>query len=48
MISNFQPYLYPRANLGLIWITYFGELVFMLWLLIRGWTIQEPAVDSLV
>ena len=22
--------------------TYFGELIFMAWLLIRGWKIQEP------
>ncbi len=42
MINGLQPYLYPDANLGFIFITFFGELVFMLWLLIRGWKIQEP------
>lgn len=42
MVNNLQPYLYPHANLGFIWITFFGELVFMLWLLISGWRIQEP------
>lgn len=38
------PYLYPNADLGFIFITFFGELVFMLWLLIRGWKIQEPNI----
>jgi hypothetical protein len=43
MINSLQPYLYPEADLGFIFVTFFGEIVFMLWLLIRGWTIQEPA-----
>ena len=41
-INNLSPYLYPRVDLGFIWITFFGELIFMLWLLIRGWTLKEP------
>lgn len=43
MVNSLSPYLYPRANLGFLSITFFGELVFMLWLLIRGWRIPEPA-----
>ena len=43
VIDSLQPYLYPDADLGFIFITFFGEVVFMLWLLIRGWKIQEPA-----
>lgn len=43
MINGLQPYLYPNANIGFVFITFFGELVFMLWLLIRGWKIPEPA-----
>ena len=43
VINSLQPYLYPDANLGFIFITFFGEVIFMLWLLIRGWKIQEPA-----
>jgi hypothetical protein len=35
------PYLYPNVNLGFIAITGFGELLFPLWLVIRGWKIQE-------
>lgn len=46
VIDSLKPYLYPNAHLGFIFITFFGELVFMLWLLIRGWKIQEPTVRS--
>ncbi|MBV8530529.1 MAG: DUF4386 domain-containing protein [Candidatus Eremiobacteraeota bacterium] len=43
IVSELQPYLWPTANLGFLFFTYFGELVFMLWLLIVGWRIKEPA-----
>jgi hypothetical protein len=44
-IDSLQPYFYPNAHLGFLFITFLGELVFMLWLLIRGWKIQErPAL----
>ena len=46
VIDSLQPYLYPNAHLGFIFITFFGELIFMLWLLIRGWKIQEPTAHS--
>ena len=46
VIDSLQPYLYPNAHLGFLFITFFGELVFMLWLLIRGWKIQEPTAPS--
>lgn len=42
LASSLQPYLYPNANLHFLFVTYFGELVFMLWLLIAGWRIREP------
>jgi hypothetical protein len=41
IVSSLQPYLYPEADLGFIFVTFFGELVFMLWLLIRGWKLDE-------
>jgi hypothetical protein len=41
LIYYLSPYLYPNADLGFIMITFFGELIFMLWLLIRGWKIRE-------
>lgn len=46
LIDRLRPYLYPNAHLGFISITFFGELIFMLWLLIRGWKIQEPTAHS--
>jgi hypothetical protein len=44
VINSFRPYLYPNAHLGFIPIVGFGELLFPLWLVIRGWKIQEPAL----
>jgi Domain of unknown function (DUF4386) len=41
--NSLQPYLFPNAKLEFLSITFFGELVFMLWLLIRGWKIRPPA-----
>ena len=43
VIDSLRPYLYPNAPLGFIFVTFFGELVFMVWLLVRGWKIQELA-----
>jgi len=40
-----SPYLYPALNLDWLFFTFFGELIFMLWLLIAGWRIKEPAVS---
>ena len=34
------PFLLPDADPGFLFITFLGESVFMLWLLIRGWKIQ--------
>jgi hypothetical protein len=42
VIDSLRPYPYPNAHLGFIFIAFFGELIFMLWLLVRGWKIQEP------
>jgi hypothetical protein len=44
--DTLQPYFYPNAHLGFLFITFLGELVFMLWLLIRGWKIREPATRA--
>ena len=42
VIQSLKPYLYPNARLGFIFITSFAELILPLWLVIRGWKIQEP------
>jgi len=44
VIVSLQPYFYPNAPLRFFFITSFVELVLPLWLLIRGWKIEEPAV----
>ena len=46
VIDSVSPYLFPNASLGFITITFFGELVFMFWLLIRGWKIRLPEETS--
>lgn len=43
IVYELRPYLYPNANLDWLFYTFFGELFFMLWLLIAGWKIREPA-----
>jgi Domain of unknown function (DUF4386) len=40
------PYLYPELNLRFLPITFLGELVFPIWLLVRGWKIPEPGVHQ--
>jgi hypothetical protein len=41
MIDSLGPHFYPNANLGFTFVTFFGELFLMLWLLIRGWKIRD-------
>jgi hypothetical protein len=45
MLDSLGPYLLPNANLGFTFITFFGEIFLMLWLLIRGWRINEPTAQ---
>jgi Domain of unknown function (DUF4386) len=40
IISTMQPILFPHINLDFIAIAYFGELVLLFWLLIKGPKIQ--------
>ncbi|MFD2090998.1 DUF4386 domain-containing protein [Blastococcus deserti] len=44
LVYYVQPYLYPDGRLPffVLTITGLGELVFLLWLLLRGWKIPEP------
>jgi hypothetical protein len=46
MIAGLGPYVLPNANLDFTFITAFGEVLFTLWLWIRGWKVQEPTVIS--
>ena len=40
MIAGLGPYIIPNANLDFTFVTAFGEVLFMLWLWIRGWKVQ--------
>ena len=45
IIQNVNAYLFPKPDLGYVAVTphaLIGELVFMFWLLIRGWKIKQP------
>ena len=42
VIDSVGPYFFPNANFGFTFATFFGEVFFMLWLLIRGWKIKDP------
>jgi hypothetical protein len=46
IVDPLQPYLFPNANLGFVFITFFGEIVLMLWLLIMGWRLPNSAVPN--
>jgi len=41
MAIELRPYFWPTVNLGWVFIGTFGEIVFMLWLLIMGWRIRD-------
>lgn len=41
LLSNLEPFLFPNANLDFVEYTFYGELIFMLWLLIKGSKIKE-------
>jgi len=41
VLYELSPYLLPASDPGFLMITTIGEVIFMLWLLIRGWKIQE-------
>ena len=41
LLTSLRPYLFPAINIDFAMFTFFGEIVFMLWLLIRGHKITE-------
>jgi len=42
LLTNLKPFLFTNTNIDFAMYTFYGELVFMLWLLIRGYRIKEP------
>jgi hypothetical protein len=41
LLTTLRPYLFPGINVDFAKYTFYGELIFMLWLLIKGWRIKE-------
>lgn len=41
LLTTLKPYLFPAVNVDFAKYTFYGELLFMLWLLIKGWGIKE-------
>jgi hypothetical protein len=46
LVYLLKPYLYPGAPLNFVPWVGFGELIFPLWLIIRGWRIPGPALPE--
>ena len=42
LTDSLRPYLFPTAHLPFLSITFFAELILMLWLLIMGLKLQQP------
>ena len=40
LVDTLKTFFFPSVNLDYVMITFFGELVFMLWLLIKGWRVK--------
>lgn len=40
-LTTFKPFLYPNTNIDFASFTFYGEIVFMFWLLIKGWKVQH-------
>jgi hypothetical protein len=43
LLTSLRPYVAPDLNVDFAMFTFYGELLFMIWLLVRGQRIQEPA-----
>ena len=41
LLTNLKPFLFPDINLDFAEYTFYGELIFMLWLLVKGPRINE-------
>jgi hypothetical protein len=42
LLTTIRPYLFPGINVDFARYTFYGELIFMLWLLFKGSKIKEP------
>lgn len=42
-VTRVVPRFFPGVDLGFLGVTFYGELVLMVWLLLQGWRLKEPA-----
>jgi hypothetical protein len=45
LLTSIKPYFFPHINLDFAMYTFFGEIVFMIWLLIRGWKLPKDKIN---
>jgi len=41
LVDNLKYFFYPGVDTGFLWFAYFGELIFMVWLLVVGAGIKK-------
>jgi hypothetical protein len=46
LINALKPVLFPNINIDFAQFTFYGELIFMLWLLIKGPRIKESNEET--
>ena len=46
LLTTLKPFLFPSINVGFAEYTYYGELIFMLWLLIKGSRTKQSAEEA--
>lgn len=42
LANGLKPFMFPDTNIDFAVYTFYGEVIFMLWLLVRGYRIKEP------
>lgn len=40
LVNTLKPFLFPTVNISFVSFTFLGEIVFMFWLLIKGWRVK--------
>lgn len=40
-LTTFKPFLFPNTNIDFAAYTFYGEIIFMFWLLIKGWKLRD-------
>lgn len=46
LVDTLRTFFFPFVQMDYLMITYFGEVIFMLWLLIKGWRVEIEESNS--